>query len=87
MTGSRPPQLPARDSFVDRTLPYGVANASRLRRLVTLSCTILFAGSASSVGATVFGEDERLRLESTLTAGEVALYGATQMIFLRSAGQ
>jgi hypothetical protein len=46
----------------------------------------LLAGSARFVGATVYGDDERVRPEAMLNAREVALYGATQMVVCEAPG-
>ena len=43
------------------------------RRLIALSAAMLLASSTRFVGATVYGDDERVRPEATLTTREVAL--------------
>jgi len=47
---------------------------------------MLLASSASFVGATVYGDDERARPEAMLTSREVALYAATQMVVCEAPG-
>jgi hypothetical protein len=53
---------------------------------IALSAGMLLAGAATFVGATVYGEDERLLPEATLTAREIALYSPTQMVVCEAPG-
>src|SRR5215831_1185329 len=58
----------------------------RLRKLIVVLTGALLAGSSPFIGATVYGDDERLLPGAMLTAREVALYSATQMVVCEAPG-
>src|SRR5204862_585731 len=81
------PRLPlSRAEYTRVASPNGESKAKSVRMVIALSASMLLASSASFVGATVYGDDERVLPEAMLTSREVALYGDTQMVVCEAPG-